>query len=115
MLLGNKIGDRIKSRREELEMSQEELAVKIGYKTRSSINKIEKDASGLPQKKIYDIAKALQTTPGFIMGWEEPTPQQQELTEAEAQLLAIFRQIPEADQEKVLFAVELALRSKELL
>lgn len=66
-----KIGERIKYRREELKMSQEELALRLGYKTRSSINKIEKDASGLPQSKIVAIANALQTTPAYIMGWEE--------------------------------------------
>ena len=65
------VGDRIRRRREELEMSQDELAKRLGYKSRSSINKIERDASGLPQRKIADIAKALQTTPGYIMGWAE--------------------------------------------
>ena len=34
------IGDRIRKKREELGMSQEELAKKIGYRSRSSINKI---------------------------------------------------------------------------
>lgn len=66
-----KIGERIKNRREQLDMSQEELAKRLGYKSRSSINKIEKDASGLPQTKIAAIANALHTTPAFIMGWEE--------------------------------------------
>lgn len=66
-----KIGDRIRYRREELEMSQDELARRLGYKSRSSINKIEKDASGLPQTKIVAIASALKTTPAYIMGWEE--------------------------------------------
>lgn len=66
-----KIGERIKYRREQLEMSQDELARRLGYKSRSSINKIENDASGLPQTKIAAIANALQTTPGYIMGWEE--------------------------------------------
>lgn len=66
-----KIGDRIKRRRELLKMSQDDLAKKLGYKSRSSINKIERDAGGLPQAKIAAIAKALDTTPGYIMGWEE--------------------------------------------
>lgn len=65
-----KIGDRIKYRREELNLSQDELAKRLGYKSRSSINKIENDASGLPQHKIAAIAKALLTTPSYIMGWE---------------------------------------------
>lgn len=66
-----KIGDRIKYRREELGLSQDELARRLGYKSRSSINKIERDASGLPQSKIAAIAKALHTTPSYIMGWQE--------------------------------------------
>lgn len=65
-----KIGDRIKERREYLKMSQDDLAKKLGYKSRSSINKIERDASGLPQSKIVAIANALNTTPAYIMGWE---------------------------------------------
>lgn len=66
------VGDRIREKRESLGMSQEELAKKLGYKSRSSINKIETDARNLTQSKIKSIADALQTTPSFIMGWEEP-------------------------------------------
>lgn len=66
-----KIGDRIKQRRELLGMSQEELAIRLGYKSRSSINKIERDASGLPQSKILAIATALGTTPDYLLGWED--------------------------------------------
>lgn len=57
------IGDRIKKRREELGMSQEELAKKVGYKSRSSVNKIEIDGRVLPQNKIVIFAKALETPP----------------------------------------------------
>ena len=63
------IGDRIKARREELGISQEELAKKVGYKSRSSVNKIEIDGRGLPQGKIVAFAKALQTSPAYLMGW----------------------------------------------
>lgn len=65
------IGQRIKKRREEIDLSQEELAKKLGYKSRSSINKIEKDGQGIPQSKIKAFASALNTTPSYIMGWEE--------------------------------------------
>lgn len=66
------VGDRIREKRESLGMSQEELAKKLGYKSRSSINKIETDARNLTQSKIKSIADALLTTPSYIMGWEEP-------------------------------------------
>lgn len=65
------IADRIKNRRISLGMSQEELAQKIGYKSRSSINKIEVGANNLTQSKIKAIADALNTTPAYIMGWTE--------------------------------------------
>ena len=63
------IGERIKARRDELGMSQEELAHKIGYKSKTSINKIELGIQELRQSKIKQIADALQTTPAYIMGW----------------------------------------------
>lgn len=65
------VGERIKQRRLELNLSQEELAKKVGYKSRSSINKIEL-ARDLPLRKVELMAKALDTTPGYLMGWEDP-------------------------------------------
>lgn len=65
------IGQRIKERREELDITQDELAKRLGYKSRSSINKIELDIYNLKQSKIKAIADALQTTPSYIMGWDE--------------------------------------------
>ena len=65
------IGQRIKERREQLGLTQEELATITGYKSRSSINKIELDGRGLPQSKIVSFAKALNTTPAYLMGWED--------------------------------------------
>ena len=50
---------RIRKRREELGMSQEELAKKMGYKSRSSINKIEMGENDIPQSKIATFAKVL--------------------------------------------------------
>ncbi|MGD8399731.1 MAG: helix-turn-helix domain-containing protein [Bacillota bacterium] len=60
---------RIKMRREELGMSQEELAKLLGYKSRSTIAKIEVGENDLTQSKIAAFAKALKTTPGDLMGW----------------------------------------------
>lgn len=66
------IGYRIRVRREELGLSQEELGKRLGYKSRSSINKIELDQRNLTQPKIKAIADALETTPAYIMGWTIP-------------------------------------------
>ena len=63
--------DIIKKRREELSLSQEELAAKLGYKSRSSINKIELGLSDIPFSKIPLFAKALEIEPEILMGWEK--------------------------------------------
>lgn len=63
--------DRIKSRRTELGLTVEELAHKMGYKDKSSISKIENGKADIPQSKIAAFADALQTTPAYLMGWEE--------------------------------------------
>lgn len=60
---------RIRSRREGLGLSQDELAKRVGYKSRSSINKIEMGKNDITQSKIMEIAKALDTTPEYLMGW----------------------------------------------
>ena len=73
------IGERIKKRREELNMTQAELARILGYKSPASITKMELGERGLPQKKIKQIAEALRTTPEYIMGWEEK-PKEKEQT-----------------------------------
>ena len=65
------IGERIRQCRERIGMTQDELAQATGYKSRSSINKIEKGGNDLPQSKIVIFAKALSTTPSYLMGWEE--------------------------------------------
>ena len=62
------VGERIKERRIELGMSQEELAKKCGYKSRSSINKIEL-ARDLPLAKLTIAAKALECSPAYLLGW----------------------------------------------
>ncbi len=73
----NFLGNRVKARRIELALTQDELAKRLGYKSRSSINKIE---CGRPvtQKIIVKLAEALLTTPAYLMGWDEAkvSPQQ---------------------------------------
>lgn len=64
------INDRIKQRRLELNMSQEDLAKKTGYKTKSAISRIESGQRDLTQSQIELFSKALDTTPSYLMGWE---------------------------------------------
>lgn len=65
------IYDRIRERRIQLGLSQEDLAIKMGYKSRSTINKIESGAVDIARNKIEKFAEVLNTTPAYLMGWNE--------------------------------------------
>lgn len=69
------IGKRIRKRREELGMTQEELASKLHYKSKTTIAKIENGTNDIVQSKVIEFAKALHTTPAYLMGWSQvPNP-----------------------------------------
>ena len=70
------IGERIRYRREQLELSQEELAKKLGYKSRSTIDHMENGDVDINSKKIQALAKALETTSAFLLGWEDVDEQE---------------------------------------
>lgn len=65
------VGLRIKQRREEIGLTQEALAKKLGYRSKSTINKIEMGINDITQSKIISFADALNTSPGYLMGWED--------------------------------------------
>ena len=71
--------DRIKELRKQRKISQEKLAKMTGYTDRSSIAKIEKGKVDLSETKIQLFASALNTTPAYLMGWEDEASS--ELTE----------------------------------
>lgn len=76
------IGQRMKQRRKELKMSADELGSRLG-KDRSTIYRYEKgDIENLPLDILEPIAEALQTTPQYLMGWEQVQKKNDALTDA---------------------------------
>ena len=69
----------IRSRRIALKMTQQELAQKLGYKSTSTIAKIESGENDIPQAKLVAFAEALNTTPADLMGFKNVKPVQGEL------------------------------------
>ena len=63
--------ENIKKRRLELNMSQQELAESVGYKGKSMISQVENGLVDLPESMIMKFASALDTTPSYLMGWED--------------------------------------------
>ena len=64
-----KIGENIRKLREKRGLSQEELATRMGYKSKSTINKIELGINDVAQSKVERFAEVLGTTPAVLMGW----------------------------------------------
>jgi transcriptional regulator with XRE-family HTH domain len=70
--------ERIRELRIKQGMSQDDLAKAMGYKDRSMITKIESGRVDISQKKILAFADVLNTTPGYLMGWNENTEANEE-------------------------------------
>ncbi len=65
------IGERIKKKREELQLSQRDLAEKMNYSNHSTIGKIERGQVDVSQTRIVQFAEVLHTDVSYLMGWEE--------------------------------------------
>lgn len=66
-----RIGQRIKERRKELGLSAEDLAKRLG-KSRATMFRYENgEIENMPLDILKPLAEALQTTPEYLMGWEQ--------------------------------------------
>ena len=108
------IGERIRARRTELNLSAKKIGEKIG-KDRATVYRYEgNDIENMPVGVLKPLAEALKTTPAYLMGWEdtadiEPTttlPRQTGehlfLTPTQQQILSNCKQLNETGQKKVL-------------
>ena len=64
------IGDRVKALRLKKGLTQEELAEKLGYRSKSSVAHIE-NGRDIPRSMIVQLSEILDTTPAYLMGWED--------------------------------------------
>ena len=65
------MGERIKQRRMELDLSQRDLAAKMGYASNTTIAKIEQGKVDVSQARAAQFAEALGVSVAYLMGWEE--------------------------------------------
>ena len=119
------IGDKIKQLRTEREWSQEQVARMLGYKSRSTINKIELGINELTQSKIVAFANLFGVEPWQLLNdeplnmveiksqWERTDRERMIQAEVKVyedvqslfgksafELLSIFNQLNKAGQEK---------------
>lgn len=100
------MAQRIKALRQEKGLTLEQVAEVVGV-GKSTVRKWETGMiANMRRDKIADLAKALGTTPAYLMGWKEEndekeiSPSEPNLTEGEKLILDVFRQIPE-DQQRI--------------
>jgi len=96
------IGLRIKNRRNELGLSQEELAFRMGLKSKSTICKVECGEDNLTSDRVRKYANALETTPAYITGWEETDAPDSGKTEKAIELYDRIMSLPPVDQTAIL-------------
>lgn len=90
------IGEGIKKHRERIGMSQQELAQRVGFKSRSSVNKIELGERKIKGKEMIEkFAKALGIMPHELLGLNR------ELDELDYTVLEVY---PEWNPETTLKA-----------
>ena len=107
-----KIGDRIAQRRKELGLTQDQLAEKMGYKSKAAISKIETNVNDITQSTIVKFAEVLNTSVAYLMGWEDESGNitglvvepVQKWTEADMRLLQWFRSLPPGKQKAILIS-----------
>ena len=100
-------------------MRQADLC-KIAKVQKSSLSLYLSGAYEPKQDRVYDMAKALNVSEAWLMGYDAPmerreekkSPEEPQLTEGEQMLLDLFRQVPEDKQELVLNMIALALKTK---
>lgn len=64
------VGEKIKKLRLEASLTLEELACALGTSRQTIFRYEAGEIENIPQKKIEALARALHTTPAYLMGWE---------------------------------------------
>ena len=103
------IGKKLKARREELGLTQEELAKRLGYKSKSTINKIELDINDVSQSKLIKLADALGVDPTYFIDLDTPTHNESHLLD----YAAAFSKLSDNGQIQALKYIEFLLNQEE--
>ncbi|MEY8536236.1 helix-turn-helix transcriptional regulator [Blautia pseudococcoides] len=103
------IGKRIRYKREELGLTQEELAKMLGYRNKSTIAKIENGTNDIIQSKVVEFASVLHTTVAYLMGWEESHSYDNDfvISDFEKQIILEYRKADDISKAMVLRALSI--------
>lgn len=112
------LGKRIRLKRQEMNMSQGQLALLVGWSTPSAVAKVETGVNDINQDKLMQFAKALNVSPSWLVGDGEDIPFQsyseefqdkerfsaiESLKKQVAELTAAVEKLPQKDNAMELF------------
>ena len=100
------VGQRIKRRRKQLNMSAEELAEKIGRSPATMYRWEKGEIDKMDSSVLLPIADALFTTPAYLMGWTDDTSDYSALSELELRFIAAIRYADQSAIENALLILE---------
>lgn len=109
------MAQRIRELRQARDLTLEQVADVVGV-GKSTVRKWETGMiANMKRDKIASLAKALGTTPEYLMGWDEKedSPSEPQLAEGEKVLLDLFNRVPKDKQQMVLQMIRAALGSQE--
>ena len=99
-------------------MKQSELC-KLAKVPKSSLSLYLSGAYEPKQNRIYDMARVLNVSEAWLMGYDVPmerqektSPEEPKLSEGEKMMLDLFRLVPEDKQQMVLEMIRVALKTK---
>lgn len=114
-------GQRIKKAREEMGISQTELATRIGVSKQNMYKYENSIITNIPSDKIEAIANICEITPSYIMGWDDdvlPTEETDdktiEMTPTEKETIELYLKLNPIAKEKIDEAVRQAIFAQVL-
>lgn len=97
------LGEKIRYRRQQLNISQQELAEAVGYTSKGMISNIEAGKVNIPMDKLVLISHCLGVTPSYFLN-EEPAPMDMKLYEQ-------IRDLSDEERKQVFAYINIIRRS----
>ena len=96
------VGEKVKMLRESLNMTQKELAKAVGYKSSTTIAKIESGENDPTQKNLMKLAVALGVSPAELLADDDPEPSSPAKTEEARIISRGVDRMPPEDRKRAL-------------
>lgn len=90
------LGEKIKVLRKNKNLTQADLAKMCGYRSLTTINKIELGINQVPISTVEKLATALDVTPAYLMGWEE-VMEDKRMDGGHRELVALIEQLTDEE------------------